>query len=137
MKRLVHLLLIPAAILSLLLTGDLKGEERIVVPTESDGVQRIEILGGSYFFRPDHLVVKVNVPVELKIRKESGMTPHNFVLRAPEAGMDIKVELDKEPKSVRFTPTKAGSYSFYCDHKLLVFKNHRERGMEGTLDVQE
>ena len=28
----------------------------------ADGKQRVEILGGSYFFKPDHIIVKVNVP---------------------------------------------------------------------------
>ena len=37
---------------------------------------------------------------------------------------------------VRFTPTKAGVFAFYCDKKLLFFKSHREKGMEGVLKVQ-
>ncbi len=100
-----------------------------------DGVQRVEVLGGSYFFDPNYIVVKVNVPVELKIRKESGITPHDFVLHAPEAGMDIRADLTTEPQVVRFTPTRTGEYPFYCDKKLLMFESHREKGMSGTLVV--
>jgi len=37
---------------------------------------------------------------------------------------------------VRFTPTKAGVFAFYCDKKLLFFKSHREKGMEGVLKVR-
>jgi hypothetical protein len=33
----------------------------------------------------------------MKVRKESGMIPHDFVLKAPEAGMDILVDLKTEP----------------------------------------
>lgn len=102
-----------------------------------DGVQRVEILGGSYFFKPRHIVVKVNVPVELIVKKESGITPHNIALRAPDAGIDFEESLGKEPKVIRFTPTKTGKYPFYCGKKLLFFESHREKGMEGMLEVTE
>ena len=102
---------------------------------DPDGVQRIEVLGGSYFFDPNYIVVRVNVPVELKIRKESGMTPHNVVLHAPDAGMDIRLDLTTDPQVIRFTPTRAGEYEFYCDKTFLFFESHREKGMVGMLVV--
>jgi plastocyanin domain-containing protein len=102
-----------------------------------DGVQRVNILAGSYFFIPDHIVVKVNVPVELRVKKESGITPHDFVIKAPEAGIDFKESLGSEPKVIKFTPTKIGKYPFYCDKKLLFFASHREKGMEGVLEVTQ
>ncbi len=104
---------------------------------DKDGVQRVDIVGGSYFFTPGHVFVKVNVPVELKVRKEPGIVPHNIVLKAPEAGMDIDGSLGTEPKIIRFTPTKVGKYPFYCSKKLLFFESHREKGMEGILEVTE
>jgi plastocyanin domain-containing protein len=102
---------------------------------DADGVQRVDVLGGGYFFSPHHIVVKVNTPVELKVRKEPGIVPHDIVLKAPEAGIDFSVSLETEPKVIRFTPTKTGSYPFYCDKKLLFFESHREKGMEGILEV--
>ncbi len=102
-----------------------------------DGVQRVEVLGGGYFFDPDRIIVKVNVPVELKVRKEPGIVPHNIVIKAPEAGIDFEESLSTEPKIIRFTPTKPGSYPMYCDKKLLFFESHREKGMEGVLEVVE
>jgi len=104
---------------------------------DKDGVQRVEIVGGGYFFDPSHIVVKVNVPVELKVRKEGGIVPHDIVMKAPDAGIDFRVSLGKEPQVVRFTPTKTGSYPFYCSKKLLFLESHREKGMEGTLEVVE
>lgn len=104
---------------------------------DSDGVQKVEVLAGEYFFNPDHIVVKVNVPVELKIRKEPSIVPHDFVIKAPEAGMDILESLSREPKSIRFTPTKTGKYPYYCDKKQIFSKSNREKGMEGTLEVIE
>jgi plastocyanin domain-containing protein len=108
-----------------------------VAAIDKDGVQRLEIVGGGYFFDPSHIVVKVNVPVELKVRKEGGIVPHDIVMKAPDAGIDFRVSLGKEPQVVRFTPTKTGSYPFYCSKKLLFLESHREKGMEGTLEVVE
>ncbi len=103
---------------------------------DSSGVQKIEMLAGSYFFKPNNIIVKVNTPVEITIRKEPGAAPHDIVLHFPESGMDVKVELGTEPKVIRFTPTKAGKYPFYCDHRFL-FWTHRSKGMEGVLEVTE
>ena len=104
---------------------------------DSDGMQRVEVMGGSYFFNPNHIIVKVNVPVELIVRKESGIIPHNIVVKAPEAGIDFDVALASEPKVIRFTPTRTGTYPMYCSKKLLFFESHREKGMEGVLEVVE
>ena len=101
----------------------------------ADGIQRIEMLGGEYFFKPDHIIVKKDVPVELIIHKTSGIVPHDIVIHAPEAGIDIKESISTKPETIKFTPTKAGRYPFYCDKKLLFFKSHREKGMEGVLEV--
>jgi plastocyanin domain-containing protein len=114
-----------------------KEEKLFTAAVSKDGVQRVEIVGGDYFFNPNHIVVKVNVPVELKIRKEGVIVPHDIVMKAAEAGIDFKVSLSKEPHVVRFTPTKTGSYPFYCSKKLLFFESHREKGMEGILEVVE
>jgi plastocyanin domain-containing protein len=100
-----------------------------------DGVQRVDITAGSYFFKPGIIIVKVNVPVKLRVRKEPGIVPHDIVLHAPEAGIDFKESLGEEAKDIRFTPTRVGNYKFYCNKKLLFFPSHREEGMEGTLEV--
>ena len=110
-------------------------QERVVAHTDNDGVQRVRIVGGNYFFRPRHIVVRVNVPVELSVSKEEGVVPHSFAIDAPQAGIVIDEEIDTTGKKIAFTPTAVGSYPFYCRHKLLFFKSHRERGMEGVLEV--
>ncbi len=116
--------------------ADKPKEEKVFKATVGDdGVQHVEVLGGSYFFDPNHIIVKVNVPVELKVSKESSIVPHNLVIKAPEAGVDVNVSLKEEPQVVKFTPTKTGTYPFYCDKKLLFFESHREKGMEGVLEV--
>lgn len=102
---------------------------------DADGVQRIRIVAGSYFFKPNHIVVKVNVPVELTASRESGITPHDLVIRADEAGLAVKEDLGTEPKKIVFTATKPGKYAIYCSKKLPFVAGHRDKGMEGVLEV--
>lgn len=96
-------------------------KEVFVAKVDPDGVQRVRIEGGSYFFKPAHIVVKVNVPVEL--------------LASREAGIAIEEDLASDAKKISFTATAVGKYPFYCSKKLLFFASHRERGMEGVLEV--
>lgn len=117
--------------------GKPKEEKVFKATVGSDGVQRVEILGGGYFFAPNRVIVKVNVPVELTVKKESGIVPHNIAIKAPKEGIDFEVSLSDEPQTIRFTPKKTGEYPFYCTKKLLFFESHREKGMEGTLEVTE
>lgn len=113
-------------------------EKRVVAAIGADGVQRVEVAGGEYFYDPNYIVVKVNVPVELKVKKTSGYVPHDIVVKAPEAGIDFKTDFGgKEPAVIKFTPTRVGKYLMYCDKKLLFFKSHRDRGMEGMIEVVE
>jgi plastocyanin len=104
---------------------------------DSDGVQRVRIVGGDYYFKPNHIIVRVGIPVEFIISRETAVVPHSLVLEAPEAGIAIDEDLATEPKKVTFTPSAGGKYSFYCRNKLLFFKSHRERGMEGVIEVVE
>lgn len=115
------------------------GQEKKVFKAaiDNDGTQRAEIIGGEYFFEPYHIIVKINVPVELRVRKKPGIVPHDIIVNAPEAGINFKEDLSKEPKVIKFTPKKAGKYPVYCSKKLLFFKSHKERGMEGLLEVIE
>ncbi|MBI3935658.1 MAG: quinol oxidase [Betaproteobacteria bacterium] len=106
-----------------------------IAKVDQDGVQRVRLVGGEYFFKPNRIVVKVNVPAELLASREAGIVPHNLVIKAPEAGIVVDEELATEPKKIAFTATAVGRYPFYCSNKLLFFASHRERGMEGVLKV--
>jgi len=115
-----------------------QAQEKVFRATvDSDGVQRVEITGGSYYYDPDYIIVKVNVPVELTVTKTPGITPHNILIKAPEAGIEINENISTEPKTVTFTPVKTGKFDLYCDKRFLFFKNHREKGMKGILEVVE
>ncbi len=129
--------LVIVGLFSLCFTNSVNAQKKVFhATTSTDGVQRIEILGGDYFFDPDHIIVKANVPVEITIKKDSRIVPHNITIEAPDAGIEVSESLSGTPKAIRFTPTKPGKYEFYCTKKLLFFKSHREKGMEGVLEVR-
>ncbi|RQS10009.1 quinol oxidase [Burkholderia sp. Bp8998] len=112
------------------------GDAPVRVPVDADGVQRVAIVGGSYFFRPNHVIVRAHVPVELTVSAEPGVVPHSFKIDAPQAGIAVHTELGTTPRTLRFTPTAPGRFAYYCTHRLLFLRSHRERGMEGVLDVE-
>ena len=124
------------AVAALALSQEPAKGRRFVAPTDQDGVQRVEMTGGSYYFDPAEVVVKVNIPVELMVKKTGG-APHSIFLKAPEAGIDFELSLGAEPKTIRFTPTKVGKYPFWCTKRAPFSKSHREHGMEGVLEVVE
>ena len=103
---------------------------------DADGVQRIALIGGSYFFRPNHVVVQAGQPLEISVKIEPGIVPHSFVLESADGKSMADVSLSEEPKILRLN-LPAGSYEFYCPKQLLGFKSHRERGMAGTLEARE
>ena len=117
--------------------GDGLKEKRMVATIDPNGIQRVDILGGGYYFDPNIIVVKVNVPVELRVKQAGGITPHDIALKAPDAGINFAENLSSELKVIKFTPTKVGKYPFACTKRLLFFKSHKDQGMHGLLEVVE
>jgi len=137
MKYLLNLLTIVLFVAGAALAEDKPAGKRFVASIDRDGYQRVEMTAGEYYYDPAVVVVKVNVPIELTIKKAGGLTPHNFVIHAPQADLDFKIDLSSEPKKISFMATRAGSYPFECTNQLLFFKSHKERGMHGMLEVVE
>jgi heme/copper-type cytochrome/quinol oxidase subunit 2 len=103
----------------------------------ADGIQRARIVMDSYSYSPKHLIVQAGKPVELTLTSVTTITPHNFVIDESDAGFRVNGDIGAGKTGVvRFTPSKAGTFPFYCDKKLLFFKSHREKGMEGRLEVR-
>lgn len=134
MKPIISVLM---ALLLILPLSCLAAEAPFIVPIDRDGIQRVDILGSDYYFKPSHIVVKVNVPVELNVRKDGYIIPHNIVIDAPEAGIKVNESLSRDPKAITFTPTKVGTYAMFCDKKAPFMASHRDKGMEGQLEVVE
>ncbi len=101
----------------------------------ADGVQRVTILGGSYFFHPDRITTRANEPLEISISVEPGMIPHSFVLDGPDGRHLVNVELSTKAQIIHLS-LKAGHYVFYCPNRLFWLKSHRERGMAGVMEVR-
>ncbi len=109
----------------------------VEVPLSADGMQRAEVEADSYSFTPGHLVVRAGKPVELTVKSVTMLVPHNFVIDDPKSGLSIREEISAgQTVKITFTPMTPGSFAIYCDKKLLFFKSHREKGMEGTLEVK-
>ena len=103
------------------------------VPVGADGVQRVSVILDSYSFRPYHVIVRAGKPVEVTLTSVTMLTPHNFIIDAlavqEEVGAGKTVVLT-------FTPTQPGTFPIYCDKRLWPLPSHREKGMEGILDVE-
>ncbi|MGH7229739.1 MAG: cupredoxin domain-containing protein [Nitrospiraceae bacterium] len=109
----------------------------MVVEADADGIQRASITLDSYSYTPNHLVIQVGKPVELELTSVTILTPHNFIVKEPGADLMVDRNVSAGKRVViRFTPNQAGVFPFYCDKKLLFFKSHREKGMEGRLEVR-
>jgi plastocyanin len=102
---------------------------------DPDGVQRVTVVAGSYFFKPSHIMVKADTPVEILASREAGLVPHDLVIQSPDGGTLMQQDLATEPRKIAFTPRKPGKYPMYCSKKPPLMASHRERGMEGILEV--
>jgi heme/copper-type cytochrome/quinol oxidase subunit 2 len=116
--------------------GAHKESQPVVVQPSEDGVQRVNVMVDSYSFDPNHIIVTVDKPVGLTLKSVTRIVPHDFTLKYPEAGLDMHQNISPGKKvKATFTPTKTGTYEFYCDKKGL-FGSHRKKGMYGTLEVR-
>jgi plastocyanin len=109
----------------------------LCVPALAAEPQVIEIKLDSYSINPDKITVKVGQPVTLKVRNEATFIPHNLVIKSPDAGFDVKLDLSAgKSGEVSFTPTRAGNYEMICDKVPPIGKSHKDRGMHGVLVVE-
>jgi plastocyanin len=96
----------------------------------------IAVKMGDYRFTPDKITVRTGETVQLQLTNTDSFTPHNFTLKAENAGLNVDTNVSAgKTEVVDITPLVAGRYKFFCNKKLLFFSSHRERGMEGTLIV--
>ncbi len=99
--------------------------------------QTINITASSYKFEPDTITVKAGQPVTFNVKNEAWLIPHNLIVKAPEAGIDIKIEAPAgKTASATFTPTTPGTYEMYCGKEPPAGKSHKARGMRGKLIVE-
>jgi heme/copper-type cytochrome/quinol oxidase subunit 2 len=109
----------------------------VVVPVGSDGVQRAAVTLDSYSYQPNHLIVEAGKPVELILTSVTTITPHNFIIKDPAGSLSVEQDVGAgKTVTVRFTPTQRGTFPIYCDKRLWPMPSHRDKGMEGKLEVR-
>ena len=107
------------------------------VPLDADGIQRTTVTLDSYSYTPGHLVVEKGKPVELTLKSVTTFTPHNFIIKDPAGTLSVEQDVSAGKTTVlRFTPTQSGTFPIYCDKRLWPLPSHRDKGMEGKLEVR-
>ena len=108
-----------------------------VVPVDSDGVQRTTVVLDSYSYQPGHLIVEKGKPVELTLKSVTTLTPHNFIIKDPAGSLSVEQDVGAGKTGlVKFTPMQTGTFPIYCDKRLWPLPSHRDKGMEGKLEVR-
>jgi plastocyanin len=107
------------------------------VPTDSDGVQRTTVILDSYSYQPAHLIVEKGKPVELTLKSVTTLVPHNFIIKDPAGSLSVEQDTGAGKTALlKFTPMQAGTFPIYCDKRLWPLPSHRDKGMEGKLEVR-
>jgi len=109
----------------------------IVVPISPDGVQRAKVILDSYSYSPNHLVVESGKEVELTLTSITMITPHNFIIRDSAGSLSVEQDVGAgKTVMTKFVPTQPGLFPFFCDKRLWPMPSHRDKGMEGLLEVR-
>ena len=109
----------------------------MVIPVAADGVQRATVTLDSYSYSPNHLIVEAGKPVELTLTSVTTFTPHNFIIKDPAGSLSVEQDVSAgKTVTIKFTPTQAGTFPIYCDKRLWPLPSHRDKGMEGKLEVR-
>ncbi len=109
----------------------------VVIPVAEDGVQRATVTLDSYSYTPNHLIVEAGKPVELTLTSVTTFTPHNFIIKDPAGSLSVEQDVSAgKTVTITFTPTQPGTFPIYCDKRLWPLPSHRDKGMEGKLEVR-
>jgi uncharacterized cupredoxin-like copper-binding protein len=140
MPRIIYIVLV---VLGLIVGACASAGDQDAIPADA---QPLTVsFGDSLAFEPPTLTVQVGRPVVLTV-KNLGNTDHDFSIRdMPAKDITSRIEgshghggtgmIVGHPKAnsevtVRFTPTAAGTYEFYCS-----VTGHRDAGMKGSITV--
>ena len=140
--RLLHILAAVGLLTSVGVTiadagGPSQSGPPLMVPVAADGVQRATVTLDSYSYSPNHLIVEAGKPVELTLTSVTTMIPHNFLIKDPAGRLSVEQDVSAgKTVTITFTPTQPGTFPIYCDKRLWPFPSHRDKGMEGTLEVR-
>ena len=109
----------------------------VVISVAADGVQRATVTLDSYSYSPNHLIVEAGKPVELMLTSVTTMIPHNFIIKDPAGRLSVEQDVSAgKTVTITFIPTQPGTFPIYCDKRLWPLPSHRDKGMEGKLEVR-
>ena len=140
--RLIHMLLAIGLLISVGVTivdaaEPSQSSPPLLVPVSTDGAQRATVTLDSYSYTPNHLIVEAGKPVVLTLTSVTTIIPHNFIIKDPAGNLSIEQDLSAgKTVIITFTPTQPGIFPIYCDKRLWPFPSHRDKGMEGKLEVR-
>jgi heme/copper-type cytochrome/quinol oxidase subunit 2 len=126
---LIDVTIVPAAELS-------QAGPPVVIPMTA-GVQRATVTLDSYSYSPNHLIVEAGRPVELTLTSVTTIIPHNFIIKDPAGSLSVEQDISAgKTVTITFTPPQPGIFPIYCDKRLWPLPSHRDKGMEGKLEVR-
>jgi heme/copper-type cytochrome/quinol oxidase subunit 2 len=103
----------------------------------TDEVQRATVTLDSYSYSPNHLIVKAGTPVKLTLTSVTTIIPHNFIIKDLVGSLSVEQDVSAgKTVTITFMPTQPGTFPIYCDKRLWPFPSHRDKGMEGKLEVR-
>lgn len=109
----------------------------MVIPVAADGVQRATVTLDSYSYSPNHLIVEAGKPVELTLTSVTTFIPHNLIIKDPAGSLSVERDVSAgKTVTITFTPPQPGLFPIYCDKRLWPLPSHRDKGMEGKLEVR-
>jgi cytochrome c oxidase subunit II len=120
MKRIAFMLVV-APIVGAIISG-------AIVKAARPAERVIHITAKKFAFTPDTVTAKKGEPLVIEIKSED--VKHGFAL--PDFNVRASIEPGKT-LTVRFTPDKAGQFTFACD----IFCGDGHEDMSGTLTVTE
>lgn len=85
-----------------------------------------EMEAGAFYYKPDTLTAQVGKPVKFTLKSVDMM--HDFNI--DELGVKSPIVKAGESYVIEFTPTKAGTFEFYCS-----VGQHRSKGQIGKITV--
>jgi uncharacterized cupredoxin-like copper-binding protein len=140
----VELTILAVIVGVLSLSGPALADER----SQRQAAQEVTVRMTEYQYEPSHIELRKGQPVELRLVNE-GKELHEFVT---EALVDTPVDVESQgviaaargldelevPAGatvvLRFTPGKAGQFSFRCDAESPV--SHLKSGMKGSMTIR-
>ncbi len=118
-------------------TGDMVVEEsgdnntaeadKDVEMVEDSELRTIAIEAGSFYYKPAEIKVKKGEKIKIVMTSKDMM--HDFMI--DELNVKLPVTKSGETNSVEFTPTKTGTFEYYCS-----VGEHRKNGQIGTIIVE-